>query len=162
MVRKWESSYRECETHTGRQNSEIEEDTKIIWSTYWSPLVHAGKEKKEGGKYPQRHFQDLFVVRVRTSNYREHCEKNTISVLCWQLALFLIWLFYRQQVPDWSPRISGHSADFRQLRWGEKKCHKPSISTRMCEQSLRTWSMIHYNHLSVSNNSFCYSYRVTK
>lgn len=34
VVRKWESSYRECETHAGRQNSEIEEDTKIIWSTY--------------------------------------------------------------------------------------------------------------------------------
>lgn len=121
MVRKWENSWGECETFSGRENSEMEEDAKITWSIYWSPLLHTDKEKKEGGKYLQRHFQDLFVVWLQTSNYGEYCE-NTISVPYWQLALFLVWLlFYRQQVPSWSPRISGHSTDLRQLHWGDDK-----------------------------------------
>lgn len=59
------------------------------------------------------------------SDYKHPIMENTvktISVLYWQLALFLIWLlFYRQQVPSWSPRISGHSTDLRQLHWGDDK-----------------------------------------
>lgn len=81
MVRKWENSEEDCETYSGREDSEMEEDAKITWSIYWSPLLHTDKEKKEGGKYLQRHFQDLFVVWLQTSNYGEYCENNFSSVL---------------------------------------------------------------------------------
>jgi len=34
MVRKWENSEEDCETYSGREDSEMEEDAKITWSIY--------------------------------------------------------------------------------------------------------------------------------